>query len=89
MDYQDVVRRRRIVRTFLDKPTPQPSVERILSNAVRGPSAGFCQGQAFLVLTADQLAAFWAIGSEAAEASVQTAPLVIVPWSCKRLYIDA
>jgi nitroreductase len=89
MEFQDVVRRRRMVRTFLDKPVPQASLDRILRNAVRGPSAGFCQGQAFLVLTGEQLPAFWATASEAAEPSVQTAPLVIVPLSCKRIYIDA
>jgi nitroreductase len=89
MEFQDVVRRRRMVRTFLDKPVPQSSLDRILRNAVRGPSAGFCQGQAFLVLTAEQLPAFWAIAGEAPSPSVQAAPLVIVPWSCKRIYIDA
>jgi nitroreductase len=88
VEFQDVVRRRRMVRSFLDRPVPQQSVERILRNAVRGPSAGFCQGQAFLVLAGEQLPAFWAVGGEAAYPSVQTAPLVIVPLSSKRIYID-
>lgn len=29
---------------------PDQAVERLLRNATRGPSAGFSQGQAFLVL---------------------------------------
>jgi nitroreductase len=33
-------------------PVPAESLDRILRNAVRGPSAGFSQGQAFLVLGA-------------------------------------
>ena len=51
MDFQEVVRRRRMVRTFTGEPIPKESLERILGNAVRGPSAGFSQGQSFLVLT--------------------------------------
>jgi len=37
------------------RPGAQPNIERILRNGVRGPSAGFCQGQAFLVLTRAEL----------------------------------
>lgn len=88
MDLQDVIRRRRMVRSFTDAPVPPGSVERIMKNAVRGPSAGFCQGQAFLVLSGTQLPRFWATAGEAAYPSVRTAPLVIVPLSCKRIYID-
>ncbi|MGO8959225.1 MAG: nitroreductase family protein [Streptosporangiaceae bacterium] len=66
MEFQDVVRRRRMVREFTCDPVPQHSIDRILANAVRGPSAGFSQGQAFLVLTADDLPRFWAVGGEAA-----------------------
>jgi len=89
MDFQDVIRHRRMVRQFTADPVPQRSLDRILANSVRGPSAGFCQGQAFLVLTGDDLPRFWAIAGEATYPSVQTAPLVIVPLSCKRIYIDA
>jgi nitroreductase len=51
VEFQDVVRRRHMVREFTTEPVPQASLDRILANAVRGPSAGFSQGQAFLVLT--------------------------------------
>jgi nitroreductase len=78
-----------MVRRFTSEPVPQPSVDRILASAVRGPSAGFCQGQAFLVLTGQDLPRFWAIAGEATRPSVHAAPLVIVPLSCKRIYIDA
>ena len=88
MEFQDVVRRRHMVRTFTSSPVPQASVDRILANAVRGPSAGFSQGQSFLVLTGDELPKFWAIASAAVFESVQTAPLVIVPMSDKRGYLD-
>ena len=55
---------------------------------MRGPSAGFSQGQAFLVLTGDDLKRFWDVAGEAAADPVTTAPLVIVPMSCKRVYLD-
>jgi len=89
MEFQDVVRRRRMVRTFGDKPVPEASLARILGNAVRGPSAGFSQGQSFLVLTdADDRARFWAVADAAVAESAQTAPVLIVPMSCKRVYLD-
>jgi nitroreductase len=89
MDFQEVVRRRRMVRTFTETPVPKESLERILGNAVRGPSAGFSQGQSFLLLTepADR-ERFWAIAGAAVNESAQTAPAVIVPMSCKRVYLD-
>ena len=89
MDFQEVVRRRRMVRTFTGEPIPKESLERILGNAVRGPSAGFSQGQSFLLLTepADR-ERFWAIAGAAVNSSAQTAPAVIVPMSCKRVYLD-
>lgn len=88
MEFQDVVRRRRMVRRFGPDPVPTHSVERLLDNAVRGPSAGFSQGQAFLAFEGVALTRFWAVCAEAVDEEVQTAPLVIVPLSCKRAYLD-
>jgi nitroreductase len=88
MEFQEVVQRRHMVRTFTGEPVPDKIVDRILSNAVRGPSAGFSQGQSFLVLRGDDLPTFWAVAGEAVFESAQTAPLVIVPLSCKRVYLD-
>jgi nitroreductase len=77
-----------MVRRFTDQPVPAESLDRILHNAVRGPSAGFSQGQAFLVLTGEDLKRFWDVASDAAGDTVTTAPLVIVPMSAKRVYLD-
>jgi len=89
MEFQEVVRLRRMVRTFTDEPVPQAALDRILGNALRGPSAGFSQGQAFLVLTdAADRERFWAVAGAAIAPSAQTAPVVIVPMSCKRVYLD-
>ena len=89
MEFQDVVRRRHMVRQFTKEPVARESLDRILANAVRGPSAGFSQGQAFIVLTAgEDLKRFWEAADLAVQDSVTDAPLVIVPLSCKRAYLD-
>jgi nitroreductase len=87
VEFQDVVRKRRMVRRFqADRPVPKEIVDRILHNATRGPSAGFSQGQAFLVLEGEDLAKFWELRPH--DNGVSTAPLLIVPFSCKRVYLD-
>lgn len=40
-----------MVRRYTDEPVPPESVDRILEAAVRAPSAGFSQGQRFVVVT--------------------------------------
>src|ERR1700685_1111637 len=88
MDFEEVVRRRHMVRHFTCEPVSAESLARILRNAVRGPSAGFSQGQAFLVLTGEDLKRFWPVAGAAASPSVTAAPLVIVPMSAKQVYLD-
>ena len=51
MEFQDVVRKRKMVRTFEDRPIDPAVLERMIANAQRAPSAGFSQGWAFVVLT--------------------------------------
>ncbi|MCQ4079602.1 nitroreductase family protein [Streptomyces sp. RB6PN25] len=88
MDLQHVIDHRRMCRTFRPDPVPQEVLERVLHNGTRAPSAGFSQGQAFLVLQGDDLKRFWEIADAAVQESVTTAPAVIVPLSCKRTYLD-
>jgi nitroreductase len=51
MEFETVVRRRRMVRNFLPDPIDTETIRRILDLARRGPSAGFTQGQFFVVVT--------------------------------------
>lgn len=89
MELQDAIRTRRMVRTFdANRPVPQETLDRILRNGTRAPSAGFSQGQAWLVLRNADLEKFWQYGAAAVSDTVRTAPLVIVPFSCKRVYLD-
>ena len=95
MEFQDVVRRRRMVRNFTGEPVEPAVRDRILGNALHAPSAGFSQGWAFLVLeTADDRERFWAAtGGAGGEpdtwlAGMRRAPLIVVPMSCKDAYLD-
>jgi nitroreductase len=51
MEFQDVVLKRRMVRNFADKPVDPGIIARILELTRHAPSAGFTQGQSFVVIT--------------------------------------
>ena len=52
MDFRDVLRRRRSVRTYADRPVPRDVLERVADAAVVwAPSAGFSQGLRLVVVT--------------------------------------
>jgi nitroreductase len=96
MEFQDVVRTRRMVRSYADRPVAPAVVDRLLANAVRAPSAGFSQGWAFLVLDRPaDVGRFWASTSPPDDGppdrwltGMRTAPVVIVPMSHKAAYLD-
>lgn len=54
MQFRDVVRRRRMVRNYADRPVEREVLQRIAAAAQRAPSAGFSQGQRLVVVTEDQ-----------------------------------
>ena len=95
MEFQDVVRRRRMVRNYEERPLPAGALDRILDNAVRAPSAGFSQGWAFLVLEGpDETSRFWDATFPPddrdgfAYPGLFTAPAIVVPLSHKDAYLD-
>jgi nitroreductase len=94
MEFQDVVRKRRMVRSFRADPLPGAVVERILANAQRAPSAGFSQGWAFLVFEGpEQTARYWsAVGPDDRVGfkwpDLFHAPLLIVCFAHKDAYLD-
>ena len=60
MEFRDVVRRRRMVRRFDQRPVARDVVDRIIDVGRRAPSAGFSQGLELLVLdTPETVASFW------------------------------
>jgi nitroreductase len=55
MDFTEAVRKRRMVRHFTAEPVAPEVIERILALARQAPSAGFTQGQSFIVVTRPDL----------------------------------
>ncbi|HQR27192.1 MAG TPA: nitroreductase family protein [Nocardioides sp.] len=97
MELGEVVRRRRMVRSYTGEPVSRAVVDRALEHAVRAPSAGFSQGWGFLVLDEPQdVAAFWESTTDPEDlaapdpwlAGMSRAPVVIVPCSSKAAYLE-
>jgi nitroreductase len=95
MEFQDVVRHRRMVRRYdTSRPVPAELVDVLVSNALQAPSAGFSQGFGFLILDEPQdVTRFRAAATppEDAEnwfAATFEAPVVIIPCSNKDAYLD-
>jgi nitroreductase len=94
MEFQDVVRRRRMVRNYTSDPVDPAIVDRALSNATRAPSAGFSQGWGFVVLDkADDVRRYWAATADGFEnpdewlTGMMRAPVLVVPCSSKAAYL--
>jgi nitroreductase len=96
MDFDEVVRRRRMVRRFTDAPVATEARERIVAAGLRAPSAGFSQGHAFLVLEKrSERDRLWATHSDGAPGwapevaeGVRRAPLLVAVLASKELYLD-
>jgi len=51
LEFGDVARQRRMVRNYTDDPVDPRAVDRIVAFGSRAPSAGFTQGQSFVIVT--------------------------------------
>jgi nitroreductase len=92
MEFQDVIRKRKMVRSFEDRPVDHAIVERMLANAQRAPSAGFSQGWAFLALENADARRYWdELWPRQADfgwPDMFNAPVIIVCLSNKSQYLD-
>jgi nitroreductase len=97
VEFDEVLRRRRMVRTYdPDRPVPPEIVDKLIRHALRAPSAGFSQGWAFLVLQKpDDRERYWSVTAEPGDPAagswldrMRTAPLIIVALSNKSVYLD-
>jgi nitroreductase len=92
MELGQVVRRRKMVRAFQDRPIAPEVVERILESGRRAPSAGFSQGFAFLVLNGpERTGEFWravAGDNDWPHEGLRRAPLIVVPLASRQVYLD-
>ena len=94
MEFADVLRHRRMVRRFDQRPVPREVMDRILDAGRRAPSAGFSQGLELLVLdTPETVAEFWPITRDPAfpweDEEIAVGPTVLVlPLPDKARYIE-
>jgi len=51
VELSDILKRRRMVRSYLPDPIPRGTVERIVATVRRAPSGGFSQGHRLVVVT--------------------------------------
>lgn len=96
MEFQEVVKRRRMVRHFTEEPLEATLVERIVAAGLRAPSAGYSQGYAVIVLESEEeRERLWATHSPTSggwpddmRAGIIKAPLLIVVLASKDVYLD-
>jgi nitroreductase len=94
MEFRDVVRHRRMVRRYAQRPVPRDVVDRILDVGRRAPSAGFAQGVELLVLdTPDTVSAFWETTRDPEfgwepETTQHGPPVLILPLPDARRYLE-
>ncbi|MGH8915267.1 MAG: nitroreductase family protein [Acidimicrobiia bacterium] len=51
MEFDEVIRKRRMVRNYAPDPVPPEALDRIVDSGLRAPSAGNSQGLGFVVVT--------------------------------------
>ncbi|MFI5622355.1 nitroreductase family protein [Nocardioides sp. NPDC051685] len=94
MEFSEVVRRRKMVRSYTSDPVDPGVIDKILHNATRAPSAGFSQGWAFLVLdTPEDVRRYWEATADVDDpdtwlTGMMTAPVIVIPCSSKAAYLD-
>jgi nitroreductase len=93
MEFTEVLRRRRMIRSYQQaRPVPPDALDAVLAAALRAPSAGFTQAISFLVLRSDaERETFWRLTADADNAwlrGMRTAPVLIAVWTSQQTYLD-
>lgn len=95
MEFGDVLRRRRMVRSFEPTPVAAEVLDRILDAARRGPSAGFTQGVDFVVFEGpEQTGRYWDAALPPGErgsfpwSGLLGAPVLVLVLADKDAYLD-
>jgi nitroreductase len=92
--FQEVFRRRRMVRKFDQRPLEPELLDRILESARHSPSAGFSQGFDFVVLDQpDIVSRFWKTTDHPdfpnpADFAATAPPVIVLPLANKAAYLE-
>lgn len=87
MEFEQAVRRRRMVRSFTNEPVPPGVVDEICDLARRAPTAGNTAGVEFLVLEGSDVAGYWDATLPAEQRDgfawpgLLAAPVLVVVWA--------
>ena len=94
MEFREILKRRKSVRAYEQRPVPGDVLDRILAVVRYAPSAGFTQGNEYLVLdTPEALADFWTLTDDPRdpipdEMRSSLPPVLILPLSNRQAYLD-
>jgi nitroreductase len=92
--FADLVRARRMTRSFLPRPVPAAVVDEMVALAARSPSAGKTQGWHLVVLEGSDTAQFWdrtlplAEREEFAWQGLLDAPVIALPFADPGAYLE-
>ena len=93
MEFRDVVLKRRMVRNFADRPVAPGIIDRILDLTRHAPSAGFTQGQSFIVVSNPETKKAIAATCEEEEyvqrgfaPFISQAPVLLIPCTSEAAY---
>lgn len=93
MEFQETVLKRRMVRNFSERPIDLEIIERIVDLTRHAPSAGFTQGQSFVIVTKPDLKKSIAVTCEEEEyvksgfdAFISKAPVLLIPCTSELAY---
>ena len=96
MRFDEVVRKRRMIRNFRGKQIPDEKINKILNLALRAPSAGYTQGWAYVVVTDQKIrrkigelqGEFDYYAAKRRHKFISEAPVLIVSCISEQLYHD-
>src|SRR3954451_24786336 len=96
MEFAEVMRRRRMVRSYEDRPIPDDVIDRVLGAGLRAPSAGFTQGTELLVLERpEDRELFWSLTVDAEWRARRPRPqglararVIVLPMAHEQAYLD-
>jgi nitroreductase len=96
MEFDEALRRRRMIRSFTNEPLDAQLLEGLLMSALRAPSAGNTQGRDLVVLEgSEQTEAYWHTTTDAAWRArsrrfegMRRAPVVVLAFSDPEAYVE-
>ena len=92
MDFADIIRRRRSIRSYRRDIPPPDMLDRIVDIARRSPTAGFSQGIDFLVLDdPEAVARYWELTTDddyELPDGIDTPPCLVIVWSDPNRYLE-